>query len=123
VSALPVIEHGEGRSSRWLRNHRLRVAILVALVETALVVGNVIGWYIAVGIATVVLLFHFLVGRKSKRPWLRQLSWAAAVSQALPIIVPFAALAVGALLVLSIVGALFAVLAYIVFGRRSPPIR
>jgi hypothetical protein len=118
VSALPVIEHGEGRSSRWLRNNRLRVAILVALVETALVVGNVIGWYIAVAVAAAILAFHFLIGRKSSRPWLRQLSWALAVSQALPVVVPFAALAVGAMIVLGIVGAVFVALAYVVFGRR-----
>ncbi len=118
MSALPVIEHGEGRSSRWLRNNRLRVAILIALVETALVLGDVIGWYIAVAIAAAVLLFHFFVGRKSKRTWLRELSWALAVSQALPVVVPFAALAVGALVVLGIVAAVFVALAYVVFGRR-----
>ena len=96
MSALPVIEHGEGRSSRWLRENRLRFAILVALVETALIVGDVIGWYIAVGVAAVIVAFYFLVGRRSKRVWLHQLSWSLAVSQAIPVIVPFAALAVGA---------------------------
>ncbi len=118
MSALPVIEHGEGRSSRWLRENRLRLAILVALVETALVVGDVIGWYVAVGVAAVIIGFYFLVGRRSRRPWLRQLSWSLAVSQALPVVVPFAALAVGALIVLGVVAAVFFALAYIVFGRR-----
>ena len=91
-----MIEHGEGRFSLWLRHNRLRLAILVALVETALVVGNVIGWYIAVGVAAVIVAFYFLVGRRSRRPWLSQLSWSLAVSQALPVIVPFAPLALGA---------------------------
>ena len=118
MTALPVIEHGEGRFGRWLRHNRLRLAILVALVETALVVGNVIGWYIAVGVAAVIIAFYFLVGRRSRRTWLNQLSWSLAVSQALPVVVPFAALAVGALIVLGVVAAVFFVLAYIVFGRR-----
>ena len=118
MSALPVIEHGEGRSSRWLRENRLRLAILVALVETALVVGDVIGWYIAVGVAAVIIAFYFVVGRRSRRPWLHQLSWSLAVSQAIPVVVPFAALAVGAVIVLGFVAIVFFALAYLVFGRR-----
>ncbi len=118
MSALPVIEHGEGRFSLWLRHNRLRLAILVALVETALVVGNVIGWYIAVGVAAVIVAFYFLVGRRSRRPWLNQLSWSLAVSQAIPVIVPFAALALGAVVVLGFVATVFFALAYLVFGRR-----
>jgi amino acid transporter len=118
VATLPVIEHGEGRGGRWLRENRLRLAILIALVETALVLTNVLGWYWALAAAAVIVLFHVLVGRKSKRVWLRELSWAAAVSQVLPVVVPFAALLVSALLVLAVVAAVGAVLGFVIFGRR-----
>jgi hypothetical protein len=123
VATLPVIEHGEGRTGRWLRENRLRLAFLVALVETALVVTSVIGWYVAVGVAAVVFVFHFLVGRRSRYASVRQISWAAAVSQTLPVVVPFAALVVSALLVLAVVAAAVAVIVYVVVGRGSPPIR
>lgn len=118
MSSYGVLEHREGRSSRWLRGNRLRVAFLIALVETILVLTDVIGWYWALALATVVFAFHLLVGRKSRYDWLRQLSWTAAVSQTLPVVVPLVALVVSLFLVIGIVAAAVVVLAYVIFGRR-----
>jgi hypothetical protein len=117
VTALPVIEHGEGRTSMWLRRNRLRLACIVALVETALIVTSVIGWYIAVAVALLVFLFHFLIGRKSRFMWVRQISTAAAISQLLPVLVPFVALA-SVVIVLAVLAAAVVVLAFVVIGRR-----
>jgi hypothetical protein len=114
----PVIEHRERRADRWLRGNRLRLAFLVALVETILVLTDVLGWYWALAGAAVVFAFHFLVGRRSRWEWLRQLSWTAAVSQTLPVLIPFAALVVLPILVLSVVVGAVLVLAFFVFGRR-----
>lgn len=118
MSSYGVLEHREGRSSRWLRGNRLRVAFLIALVETILVIAGVIGWYWAVALAGLIFAFHFFVGRKLRYEWARQLSWTAAVSQTLPVLIPFAALVVSTVLVVAIVAAAVVVLAYVIFGRR-----
>ncbi len=118
MASYGVLEHRESRPSRWLRGNRLRVAFLIALVETALIVLNVVSWYWALALAAIVFLFHFFVGRRARYEWLRQLSWTAAVSQTLPVLIPFVALVVGAFLVLAIVAAAVIVLAYVILGRR-----
>ena len=117
MTALPVIEHGEGRTSLWLRRNRLWLACIVALVETGLIVTSVIGWYVAAAVAVVIFLFHFLVGRKSRYMWVRQISLAAAISQLLPVLVPFVALA-SVVIVLALLAAAVLVLAFVVIGRR-----
>jgi uncharacterized membrane protein len=118
VSSYGVLEHREGRSSRWLRGNRLRVAFLIALVETILVLTNVISWWWAVLLALLIFVLHYFVGRKARAEWIRQLSWTAAVSQTLPVVVPFVALVVSVFLVIGLVAAGVVILAYIILGRR-----
>ena len=118
MATYPVLEHRETRTSRWLRENRLRLAFIVALVETALIVGGVLGWFWALAIAALVFAFHFFVGRRIRFEAVRQVSWAAAVSQTLPVLVPFIALVVGTILVLFVIAAAVVVLALVVFGRR-----
>lgn len=118
MSSYGVLEHREGRSSRWLRGNRLRVAFLIALVETILVLTNVISWWWVVLLALLIFAFHYFVGRKARAEWLRQLSWTAAVSQTLPVLVPFVALVVSVFLVIGLVAAAVVILAYIILGRR-----
>jgi hypothetical protein len=48
----------------------------------------------------------------------RQLSWTAAISQTLPVLVPVLFVVVGTLFVLGILAAAIVVLALVVFGRR-----
>ena len=96
----------------------MRVALLVALVETSLVLANVLQWRWAVLIAAVVFAFHFFVGRRTRYASVRELSWAAAVSQTLPVVLPFALVVVGTLVVLAVVAAAVLVLALVLFGRR-----
>lgn len=114
----PVLEHRERRADRWLRGNRLRIAFLIALVETVLVLTDVVGWFVALGVAAVVVALHLLLGRRARREWIRQLSWTLAVSQTLPVLIPIVALIVGTFLVLAIVAGAVLVLAFLVFGRR-----
>jgi hypothetical protein len=118
VATYPVIEHRAGRAGRWLRANRMRLAFGLAIVETALVVASVLQWRWAVLIAAIVFAFHLFVGRRARWETIRQLSWAAAVSQTLPVLVPFAFVVVGTLVVLAIVGAAFVVLVLFLLGRR-----
>lgn len=118
MATYPVLEHRERRSGRSLRENRLRIAVLVALVETGLVVANVLAWRWAVIAAGIVFAFHLFVGRRTSYDSVRQLSWAAAVSQTLPVLLPFVAVAVSALVVLGVLAAAAVVLAFVIFGRR-----
>ncbi len=111
-----MIEHREGRSSRWLRGNRLRVAFLVALVETLLILTDVIGWRWAVIAAAIVFAFHWFYGRRASREWIRQLSWTAVLAQTLPLVVPIIALAVSLALALAVVAVAVVVLAYLLLG-------
>jgi hypothetical protein len=117
VTTYPVLEHREGRSSRWLRDHRVRIAFVIALVETLLVIVNVIQWRWALLIAAAVFAFHFFAGRKARYSTVRQLSWTAAISQTLPVLVPFLLVVVGTILVIAIVAAAAVVLALVIFRR------
>ena len=118
MDAYPVLEHRAGRVSRWLRANRIRLAFLVAVAETLLVVTSLIQWRWALLIAAAVFAFHFFIGRRARFAWLRQLSWTAAVSQTLPVVVPIVVGATIAVAFLAIVAAAIVVLALLFFGRR-----
>lgn len=96
----------------------MRLAFLLAIVETALVVASVLQWRWALVIAATVFAFHAFAGRRARYETIRQLSWAAAVSQTLPVLVPVIAAAALALAILVIVAAAFVVLVLFFFSRR-----
>ena len=84
----PVLEHGESRTTRWLRQRRLRVALLIGFVETLLVLFNDLGWFWVLAAAVVAVALHFFVGRRLPYETLRQVTWTAAVSQIIAVLVP-----------------------------------
>jgi hypothetical protein len=118
VVTYPVVEHRSTRAGRWLRARRLRIAFVIAIVETLLVVTNVLGWFAVLAIATLVFAFYLFVGRKTRFDTLRQLSWTAAVSQLLPLTVPFVVLALGTLVLVAVIALLVVVGALLFLGRR-----
>jgi hypothetical protein len=105
-----MIEAGSTRTGRWLRDRRLRLTLWTAVIEGILVAvsHDLTRWTVLV-IAVIVLAFYVLAGRQMKWDVGRQLSWIAAASQALAILVVLLAFVVG-LLAIVLVG-LFAVLA------------
>jgi hypothetical protein len=81
------IEHGESSSARWLRERRLRLALLIAFVESLLVLFSEHGWWYVVGAAFLAVLAYWFVGRR--RPGVvYEITWVAAVSQLLAVLVP-----------------------------------
>src|SRR6188472_2909391 len=82
------IEHGESSSARWLRERRLRIALLIAFVESLLVLTSDHGWrYVAIA-ALVATLAYWFGGRR--RPGVvYDITWIAAFSQVLALLVPF----------------------------------
>jgi apolipoprotein N-acyltransferase len=107
-----MIEAGTTRGGRWLRERRLRLALWVAVAEGILVAvsHDLTRWTVLV-IAVVVLAFYIVAGRQMKWDVARQLSWIAAASQALAILVIVLAFIVG-LVAIVLVG-IFAVIALV----------
>ena len=106
---LQVVEHGVGRSGRWLRERRLRLALWIAVAEGVLIlVGIVPGWLALVFGAILVLLYVF-VGAGSRSFVGRQVTWIAAVSQVLVAAIPILLFVVGFFAILAL--AIFAAVA------------
>jgi hypothetical protein len=83
-----VIEAGGTRIGRWLRVRRTRIALWVAVIEGLLVAltPDLTRWTVLV-IGAIVLAFYVVAGRHMSWDVGRQLSWIAAASQALAILV------------------------------------
>jgi hypothetical protein len=106
----PVLEGGSTRTGRWLRGRRVRLALWVAVIEGVLVAltPDLTKWTVLV-LGVILLAFYMVAGRNIRWDVARQLSWIAAASQALAILVVILAFVLGALAIVAIV--LFAVLA------------
>ena len=83
-----MIEAGSTRGGRWLRHRRLRIALWVAVIEGIIVAAtpDLSRWTVLV-IGVVVLGFYVLAGRNMSWDVGRHLSWIAAASQAMAILV------------------------------------
>jgi phosphatidylserine synthase len=107
-----MIEAGSTRIGRWLRERRLRLALWVAVVEGLIVaLTHDLTRYTVLILAAIVLAFYVLAGRNIRWDVARQLSWIAAASQALAILVVILAFIVG-LVAIVLVG-LFAIIALV----------
>ena len=106
------IEHRSSRFGRRLRENRLRIALLVALVEGILVLVGSIDWWIVVLLALIGVAAYVWRGRDSGREEVREVSWIVAVSQLAVVLVPVLALVLTAFAVVALV--LIAVVALVV---------
>ena len=109
------IEPGHSRFGRSLRENRLRIALLLALVEGVLVLVGEIAWWSVVLVAILAVVLYVAAGRKAGRQELRELSWIFAVSQLAVVLVPTLALVLTAFAVFALV--LLAVIALVVLLR------
>ena len=111
MSQLLVIEHGESSHSRRLRRNRVRLAFAVAALEGIAVLAGAVPWWVVVLLALGGLATWAAVGRMHAHAVVRDLSWVAAASQLLVVLVPVATAIVLALAVVVLV--LFAVAALV----------
>jgi hypothetical protein len=120
VEAYPAIEHGGSRLGRWLRARRFRLAFLIAVVETLLILPplDVLGWYTALLIAAIVIAFYVFAGRRVRFQTVREVSWAAAVAQLLPVVLPLVAVTVAALALAGLVFVVGVVLVLLLVERK-----
>jgi hypothetical protein len=116
-SDVGVIEHGSSSLGRWFRQHRLRVAASVALVEGILIVFGPLSWWAAIPIAAVVVAIYWYGGRTSNSYAVRQITWTAAVSQVMVALVPIVFAIVGTL-ALAVIGILALVVLVALFTER-----
>jgi hypothetical protein len=87
VTAEPVIEHRPSASARWLRERRFRIGLLIAFVESLLVVTSSLGWFWVVA-AAVVAGGLYLLARRTSSATVHEVTWILAVSQLISLIVP-----------------------------------
>jgi hypothetical protein len=107
-----MIEAGTTRTGRWLRERRIRLALWVAVVEGLLVAitPDLTKWTVLV-IGAILLAFYIVAGRNMRWDVGRQLSWIAAASQALAILVVILAFVLEYVAILAIV--VFAIIALV----------
>jgi len=87
VTVEPVVEHRQSAGERWLRERRLRIALLIAFIESLLVIFSSLGWFWVVGAAAVAVALY-LLGRRTGSATVRQVTWVLAASQLIALIVP-----------------------------------
>ena len=83
----PVVEHRQSAGSRWLRERRLRIALLIAFIESLLVIFSSLGWFWVVGAAAVAVVLY-LLGRRTRSSTVHDVTWVLAASQLISLIVP-----------------------------------
>ena len=115
---LDVIEHGETSLARTIRRERLRIALAIAVVEGILVIADVIPLWAVLALATVTLVLYAAVGRESSSAEVRNITWIAAVSQLVVVLVPIALVVVGALAIAVVVGFAIVALVALLADRR-----
>jgi hypothetical protein len=115
----PMIEAGGTRIGRWLRERRLRLALWVAVIEGLLVAltPDLTKWTVLI-IGVVLLAFYMVAGRHMRWDVARQLSWIAATSQALAILVVILAFVLKLVAIVAVVIFALVALAYLFSDAR-----
>ncbi len=113
-----LIEHGESRTGRSLRHNRYKIALAVAALEGILVLAGVIPWWVVVLLAVVALAAYVAWGREHTSPDVRVVTWTAAVSQLVVVLVPVLATLVVVLAVVVVVLLAAVALAALLLDRR-----
>jgi hypothetical protein len=103
VGSGQLVEHRSTPLSRWLRAKRLRIAAWIAVGEGVLVLIHAVPRILAFVLAAAIILFYFAFGRQVRWDAVRQVSWIAAASQALMILVPVLAALIGGLAIIALV--------------------
>jgi hypothetical protein len=115
-----IIEHGESRFARRIRNSRLKVALAIAALEGILLLVGAIPWWFVVLLALGALAAYAGWGREHANADVRVVTWTAAVSQLVVVLVPVVAGALVVLAALAVVVLAAVALAALVLDRHSP---
>lgn len=113
-----VIEHRDTRFSRTLRRRRSQIALALAIVEALLLIAGVIPWWFVVVTAAAAVAVYVWLGRDHASPSVRAVTWVAAVSQLIVVLVPVGIVLVGVLVLVVLVAAATVALAVLLLDRR-----
>ena len=111
------IEHGSNRTSRGLRERRVRIALWIAVLEGLLVVFDAIDWWVSLLVAAAVLGVYVFYGRTAPSDTTRQVTWIAAASQVMVALVPVLVAVVGTLALIAVAILAVAALVYLLRDR------
>ncbi len=105
-------------TGRWLAERRLKIAIGIAVLEGIFVaVEKDFSRWTVIIISAPIIAFYLFAGRALESDTGRQLSWIAAASQAIAVLLCIVALVIGAFVL--IIAAVFAAIALIlILGDR-----
>ena len=118
MSSNLLIEHGETRLARRIRQNRVKIAIAIAGVEGILVLAGAVPWWLVVVLALGSLGAYAAWGREHESPDVRVVTWTAAVSQLIVVLVPVLAGAVVVLAAVAVVACAAIALAALLLDRR-----
>ena len=113
-----LIEHGESRLVRRVRHNRLKVALAVAALEGVLVLAGAIPWWFVVLLALGALAAYAGWGREHPSADVRTVTWTAAFSQLVVVLVPVLAGALVVVAAFAVVLLAVVALAALVLDRR-----
>jgi hypothetical protein len=116
----PAIEAGSTRGGRWLRERRIRIALWVAVIEGLIAAfSQDIGRWTILVMAVIVLAFYIVAGRQLKWDVARELTWIAAASQVLAILVIIFAFVLKLIAIVIIVGFALVALVYLFTDHKQ----
>jgi hypothetical protein len=116
----PAIEAGTTRTGRWLRQRRIKIALWTAVVEGLIAAfSQDLGRWTILALAIIVLAFYMVAGRRFSWDVARELSWIAAASQVLAILVIIFAFILKLVAIVIIVGFALVALAYLFTDHRQ----
>lgn len=118
MTASPAVELQESRSGLWLRARRLRLALLIGLVESVLVLLGDSGWFWVLAAAAAAVAFYVFVGRNLRFHAGRELSWVAAASQLIAVLVPVLWVLVKAVAIVALVAMAIVLLVMLLADRH-----
>jgi hypothetical protein len=112
-----VVEHRQGASAHWLRDRRLRLALLIAFVESLLVLFSDHGWRFVIIAAIVAVVAYWFVGRR-RSGLIYEITWIAAASQLLAVLVPVLWVLVKTIAIIVLVGLAIFLLVALLIDRK-----
>jgi hypothetical protein len=112
-------EQAVARPGGYLRQHRLRITLWIAVVEGILVIAHVLPKYAVYAFAAVALIFWFAFARNYKSNFARQTGWILAASQSIAALVPIVWAVTKLFFAIAIVVAIAGAALYFLYAERD----